>query len=339
MRTGETTRETKGGTMESRPRRSVEAHRPEYGSRQERLFRDGGTDRLARALGWLSLGIGLAEVAAPQRLSRMIGLAAPYGQGRLMRVLGLRELASGAGLLRGRQPGGWLWSRVGGDVMNLGLLRRAHAFPGANPRRLMTTTLAVAGVAALDMLARERARRRTVEHGIRVRRSITIDRSPAEIYQALHDLSKLPEVFQHLESVQVTGERRSHWKAKGPAGTTIEWDAELVDDQPNRRMAWRSLPGARVPNRGIVELAPASGGRGTVVHVDLEYDPPAGALGAAVARLFGQEPGQQIAADLRRLKQRLETGEIATAQGPAARRRRTLFSRTEAPTEQEEGRP
>lgn len=143
-----------------------------------------------------------------------------------------------------------------------------------------------------------------------VKKAITINRSPEEIYQFWHDFRNLPRFMDHLESVQMTGEKRSHWKAKAPAGTTVEWDAETVDDQPNQRIAWRSLMGAAVDNAGSVRFVPAPGGRGTEVHVELRYDPPGGALGATVARIFGEEPGQQVSDDLRRFKQVLETGEI-----------------------------
>jgi uncharacterized membrane protein len=95
---------------------------------------------------------------------------------------------------------------------------------------------------------------------------------------------------------------------------TIEWEAETVDDEPDRRIAWQSLPDATVPNRGAVEFEPAPGNRGTILRVDLQYDPPGGAAGAAIAKLFGREPSQQIAEDLRRFKQLVETGEVATGQ-------------------------
>jgi hypothetical protein len=116
--------------------------------------------------------------------------------------------------------------------------------------------------------------------------------------------------MDHLESVRVTGDRQSHWVAKAPAGHTVEWDAETVEERTDELIAWRSLPGASVPNSGQVRFEPAVGGRGTEVHVELRYDPPGGKLGALVAKLFGEEPGQQVAGDLLRLKQVLETGEV-----------------------------
>jgi uncharacterized membrane protein len=116
--------------------------------------------------------------------------------------------------------------------------------------------------------------------------------------------------MRHLESVRVTGEGRSHWVARAPAGTTVEWDAEVVEDRPNELIAWRSLPGSEVPNSGTVRFALAPGGRGTEVRVELQYDPPGGKLAAVVAKLFREEPSQQVQDDLRNFKQVLEIGEV-----------------------------
>jgi uncharacterized membrane protein len=118
----------------------------------------------------------------------------------------------------------------------------------------------------------------------------------------------------HLEEVQVRGSGRSHWKAKAPAGATVEWDAEMTEDRPNERIAWRSLPDADVTNSGSVEFRRAPGNRGTEVRVEIRYDPPSGKLGALVAKLFGEEPSQQIGDDLRRLKQVLEVGEVVRSE-------------------------
>ena len=114
----------------------------------------------------------------------------------------------------------------------------------------------------------------------------------------------------HLEAVQVLDERRSRWVAKAPAGSKAEWDAEIVEDVPNQRIVWRSLAGSEVPNQGSLRFVPAPGGRGTEVHVELRYRPPGGRFAATVAKLFGEEPGQQVAGDLRRFKQVMELGEV-----------------------------
>jgi uncharacterized membrane protein len=145
--------------------------------------------------------------------------------------------------------------------------------------------------------------------------AITV-RHPVEVvYRFWRDFTNLPRFMNHLASVEVTGDGRSHWTANAPAGRTVDWDAEVVEDAPNERIAWRSLEGAQVPNSGAVRFTPAPGGRGTEVRVELSYDPPGGALGKVVAKLFGEEPQQQVTDDLRRLKQVLETGEVVRTEG------------------------
>jgi uncharacterized membrane protein len=145
--------------------------------------------------------------------------------------------------------------------------------------------------------------------------AVTIKRPVEEVYRFWRDLTNLPRFMIHLESVKPADNERTHWKANAPAGRTVEWDAEVVEDTPNQRIAWRSLEGSQVPNSGSVSFAPAPGEGGTEVRVELSYDPPGGALGKVVAKLFGEEPQQQITDDLRRLKQVLETGEVVLSEG------------------------
>jgi uncharacterized membrane protein len=165
------------------------------------------------------------------------------------------------------------------------------------------------------------------------RSAATANASPDTVYAAWRDVTRLPEFMYHLEAVTSIDERRSHWVARAPADTTVEWDAEITDDEPGRRIAWRSVEGASVENSGIVEFVPAPGGRGTEVHVALEYWPPGGALGSVVAKLFGEEPDQQVSDDLRRFKQLVETGEIARSDGAP------LGTRSANTSHQREARP
>jgi uncharacterized membrane protein len=144
---------------------------------------------------------------------------------------------------------------------------------------------------------------------LHVSKTVTVNRPVEEVYAFWRDLENLPAFMDHLESVRVSGDR-SHWRAKAPAGLSVEWDATLVEDRPNERLAWQSDPGADVPNVGTVRFVRAPGDRGTEVHVDLRYDIPGGKLGAAFAKAFGEEPSQQIRSDLRRFKQVMETGEV-----------------------------
>jgi uncharacterized membrane protein len=151
--------------------------------------------------------------------------------------------------------------------------------------------------------------------GVVVRRAVTVQAPAADLYRFWRHLPNLPRIMRHLRSVTETPSGRSHWIARGPAGITITWDAEIVADEPGERIAWKSIDGAMVQHAGSVRFQPAPGGRGTEIHVELAYDPPAGAAGVMVAKLFGEEPDVQIREDLRRFKQSMETGEIATTDG------------------------
>lgn len=150
---------------------------------------------------------------------------------------------------------------------------------------------------------------------VQVTKSVTINRPRQEVYDFWRDLQNLPRFMQHLESVTAGPGPRSHWVATGPAGTTVSWDAEIVEDRPGELLAWRSIDGATVPNAGVVLFDDAPGDRGTELRVEVRYDPPGGTAGATVAKLFGEEPGQQLRDDLRRFKQVLETGEVVLSDG------------------------
>ncbi|HEX3560586.1 MAG TPA: SRPBCC family protein [Pyrinomonadaceae bacterium] len=151
--------------------------------------------------------------------------------------------------------------------------------------------------------------------GIKVEKSVTINRPPGELYSFWRNFENLPRFMNHLESVRVTSEGRSHWVAKAPAGRSVEWDAEIYNEKEGEMIAWRTLENADVDSAGSVHFEQAAGGRGTLVRVVLKYDPPGGKLGALVARLFGENPEQQITEDLGRFKQLMETGEVATTEG------------------------
>jgi uncharacterized membrane protein len=150
--------------------------------------------------------------------------------------------------------------------------------------------------------------------GIKLEKSVTINRSPEELYRFWRNFENLPRFMNHLESVRETGPGRSHWTAKAPAGSTVEWDAEIYNEKEGEMIAWRTLEGSQVASAGSVHFEPAGEGA-TNVRVNLKYDPPGGKLGALVARLFGENPEQQITEDLGRFKQLMETGEIATTEG------------------------
>jgi uncharacterized membrane protein len=145
--------------------------------------------------------------------------------------------------------------------------------------------------------------------------AITIGKPRSEVYGFFRNLSNLPRFMRHLHSVSALDNRRSRWVAKAPAGRTVEWDAEIINEIENELIGWRSLVGADVQNAGSVQFEDATGGRGTVVRVELQYNPPGGVMGALAAQLWGEEPTQQVKDDLRRLKEIMEAGEIPTTEG------------------------
>jgi uncharacterized membrane protein len=284
---------------------------------------DGGFDpeRVANGLGWFSIGLGLAGVLAPAKLTRIIGLKGRGVSKVVARVVGVRELAAGIGILTEPRPARWVWSRVVGDVMDLAVL--GIGFTGRRVRRgrLALATVAVAGVTVVDAVCAQQLTSLTrVSAGspdgrtLRARKRVIIDRPADALYRFWRDFSNMPRFMERVESVQTLDERRSHWRVKAPGGITLQWDSQVTDDRPNEVIAWRSLEGSPVQHSGVVRFEPARGGRGTVVTVDMEYTPPGGAVTAAAAKLMGLTPEQQLQEDLRRFKQLMETGEVARSE-------------------------
>ena len=203
----------------------------------------------------------------------------------------------------------------GGSLIAFGLQRKSLAgfglatlggaliYRGATGHCNMYQTLGV------NSARKKRGRGTSVpyELGVRVDKTITIDKSPSEVYQFWRNLENLPRFMRHLESVSEIDNKHSHWVAKAPAGRTVEWKAEIINEIENKLIAWRSLDGADVDNAGSVHFKESPGGRGTEVKVALQYNPPGGTFGAIFAKLFGEEPSQQIEDDLRRMKRLLET--------------------------------
>lgn len=281
------------------------------------------TDRLMTGLGWFSIGLGLAEVLAPERLSELIGL--DNGDSSLLRFYGLREIVAGVGILSQSQPVGWVWGRVAGDMLDLATLGAKLTSDEHDRPRVAVATAAVLGVTVLDLICAQRLSERPAAEKTRkahqhVTKTITVNRAADEVYRFWRNLENLPRFMSNLESVQVVDERRSRWAASGPAGKRFAWEAEITDDQPGSRISWCSVRGSDVHNHGTVRFETAPGGRGTVVTVELEYEPPAGVVGAAIAKAMGSEPGQEIAQDLRHFKQIMETGEVTHSDASIHRR-------------------
>jgi uncharacterized membrane protein len=151
-----------------------------------------------------------------------------------------------------------------------------------------------------------------------VGRTVTIFKPREELYRFWRDLANLASFMENIESIRVLDATRSHWVVKAPAGQKVEWDSVIDEDRPNELISWTTAADASVKHTGRVEFRDAPGGRGTQVTATILYDAPAGKLGAVIAKLFQREPKVQARRDLRRFKQLMETGEIATAEPPEA---------------------
>jgi uncharacterized membrane protein len=292
---------------------------------------DDNLERRAKGLGWFSIGLGLAQIGAPRAVARFIGIMDDEEAKNTMFALGLREITSGIGILSRPRAAGWVWSRVGGDLMDLALLGKAMNSDENDKGRVAAATAAVLGVTVVDFLTGQQLNKSSnggngssgqwgrgqggsnvvdSAKGIRVKTAITIGRPVTEVYGFWRNFENLPRFMSHLESVEVQDGGRSHWAAIGPAGMRMEWDAETVEDLPNELISWRSLPGGQVDTAGYVRFRPAPGDRGTEIVVEMRYDPPGGVLGASIAKLFGESGQEVVTRDLQAFKNVLEVGEV-----------------------------
>ncbi len=163
--------------------------------------------------------------------------------------------------------------------------------------------------------ARGKAGKRLADRGFHVERAVVVDRPVEEVYRFWRKLENLPRFMTHLESVRTDPNGISRWAARGPLGAVFEWKARTISEKENELIAWESLEGSDVDSVGTVRFERAPGGRGTIVRVNLKYNPPAGSVGRLAADLFGKSPERQIEEDLRHFKQILEAGEISTTEG------------------------
>jgi len=285
------------------------------GGRRER--RDGSEERLARGLGWFSIGLGLVQIGAPRTVARMIGVTDDDATRNTMFAIGLREITSGIGILSRPNPAPWLWSRVGGDVMDLALLGKELNSDEAQRTRVAAATAAVLGVTLLDLYASQQFRRTNgtavsapKERGVKVKEAVTVKCAAEEAYNFWRDFRNLPRFMTHLASLTPTDPNRLHWTLQGPAGLKFEWEAEIIDDRLNEMIAWRSLPGGDVESTGSVEFRRAPGNRGTEVIMEMRYQPPGGPIVEKLAKLFGKALEVQVERDLRAFKQIMEVGEV-----------------------------
>ncbi len=159
---------------------------------------------------------------------------------------------------------------------------------------------------------------------VHVVQSIIVDRAPQELYNFWRNFQNLPRFMKHLQNVQVIDPMHSYWVAKAPAGITVEWNAEVVTDQPHQMITWRSLEGAEVDNAGAVCFEKTPDGRGTFVQMWLEYDPPGGKFGFLCANLFGIDPRNRVGEDLQRFKELMEMSARAAATGQSSAHKQTI---------------
>jgi uncharacterized membrane protein len=277
-------------------------------------------NRLSRFLSAFSLALGTAQLAAPNVVNRVAGIRDDPTSRFWQRLVGVREVLAFAAIEAERpRPRRALWMRVAGDAKDLTLLGLAWRDRRASTPRLAVAIGNVAGIAALDAYAAVRTSWQpdepSEEEAMHVKAAITVRKPREEVYGFWRDLENLPSFMNHVESVESDGNGRSHWKVKAPAGASVEWDAEVVEDRPGEALVWRAVDGSDVRNSGAVRFLDAPRDQGTEVHVEFDYGAPGGRLGEAVAKLFGEEPTQQAKDDLRRFKQVLETGFVVRSEG------------------------
>lgn len=266
----------------------------------------------------MSIAWGIAGPFTPRRWR--LGLAGAPTRGEML-LRSVRDLAVGIGIVRRKRAVPWMWARVGSDLHELAMVgamrkrskraRRRSDTPVASVvRAALTSAAALDGAVALWLTGSAMKKSRTLRAPVRAHARITVRAEPQAVYAVFRRFEQLPRFMKHLQSVEVLDDRRSRWTAHGPLGTAITWNAEVTGDVPGERIAWTSCKGADIDSSGIVRFVPAPGDRGTEIHVSLSYGAPGGKVGAAVAKLLGEEPSVQVREDLRRLKQLIETGDV-----------------------------
>ncbi len=207
--------------------------------------------------------------------------------------------------LRSRSLPGVALALLGGGLLYRGVSGHCGAYQALN----------------IDTAGKHRSDADAHVHNGRLIKQVAVIEKPAqELYNYWRNEENAPKFMTGVESVMKTGPNKSHWVSGGPFGKTFEWDSEVFQDDPGRMFAWKTLPGADVPHAGMIRFEPNTGGRGTIVTVEINYEPPAGMLGVAVAKLIGQDPDAMTKENLRQFKQLMETGEIPTIKGQSSGR-------------------
>jgi uncharacterized membrane protein len=234
-------------------------------------------------------------------LARRAGLLGPVNVGRAERLVSglLGGALASYGFRRGGLSG-WLIALLGGGLVSRAATGHCPAY------------------SALGMTTAHARPRDYFENGVKIEEAVTVERSPADLYQFWRNFENLPRFMRNVESVQITGDTTSRWAVKGPFGKRWEWEATIINEVENELIAWQTSGDAQVQNAGSVRFIPSRSGRGTEVKVVVEYLPPAGPagrVGAALGTLIGRSPAEEVKADLRRFKQLMETGEVASTDG------------------------
>jgi uncharacterized membrane protein len=252
-----------------------------------------------------------------RRVSRDTSVAAHKNVGDAERVI---SVAAGAALavygLDRHDVLGGLLAVVGGELIRRGASGHCLVYEALN---VSTATDATHHGFHRDLPASPAATVRA-SRAVKIEHNVTVMRPAAELYAFWRDPANVARVVEFIESVETVSETRARWRARGPGGVTIEWDAQIINDIPNELLAWKSVGDADIPNAGSIHFRPAPNGKGTEVRLVLEYEPPAGHLGAWVAKLVKENPEEQLRTALRRFKQLAETGEILTNEGQTSGR-------------------
>jgi uncharacterized membrane protein len=285
---------------------------------------------MAETLGWLSVGLGLTGLLTPRQTARVSGLTAPG----VVRLIGARELVSGIGLLTQSNKSPWLWARVAGDAMDLAAIAMTHGGTRRGRSRAVGAAAVVAAITAADVWAAYSSGIGRLRQGRRAQsrpeayfeRTLIVNKPARECYDYWRDLGNVPKFTRRLKSVTPLDERRSKWVMSVPGGPDVSWVAEMIEDKPGERLRWRSEESSPLRHSGSVSFREVPGGRGTFVTVSMHYQTPADGLGNLVARVIGRDPFGEVRENLRRFKQLLETGEIATTTGQPSGSRSMLGS-------------
>lgn len=270
------------------------------------------------ALGWLSIGLAAAAVLAPRSVGRLTGLG---DRSSLLRLVGLRELASGLGLLTRENKAPWLAARVAGDVMDLAIALAAVGPENPRRGRALATLGVVGAIAAADLSACGRAASGRDSAEAYLHTAIVVNKSAQECYEFWRDVQNLPRFMRLVEAVEPIDERHTSWKIRGPGDVKLQWTTELTADEPSKRLAWRARDDLGLQHAATVRFQNAKGVRGTLVTVFAQYHAAVGTAAVGIRKLLGSDPASVLREDLRRFKQLIEAGEVPSTRGQPAGKR------------------